>query len=113
MQLSLERLFSQNGNLFYAYSEYAARNVFLKRTANTEKTPDFASHKDELPLPVWDGHADTVDCYLHVAEKAFDNFKSPNPASGLISPFIDTAFNGNLFMWDSPSTSCTADTSAM
>lgn len=101
MQLPLERLFSVNGNLFYAENDHVGKNVFLKQAANTEKTPDFAAHKDELPLPVWDGHEDTVKCYLHVAEKAFDNFKSPNPESGLISPFIDTAFNGNLFMWDS------------
>ena len=95
------RLFLHNGNLFYAKNEYVERNSFLKQKANTEKTPDFASHKNELPLPIWDGHDDTVKCYLHVAEKAFDNFKSPIPESGMISPFIDTAFNGNLFMWDS------------
>lgn len=95
------RLFLRNGNLFYAKNEFADRNTFINQKANTEKTPDFSSHKDELPLPIWEGHGDTVDCYLHVAEKAFDNFKPPVAESGLISPFIDTAFNGNLFMWDS------------
>ena len=95
------RLFLRNGNLFYAKNEFADRNAFINQKANTEKTPDFSSHKDELPLPIWEGHGDTVDCYLHVAEKAFDNFKPPVAESGLISPFIDTAFNGNLFMWDS------------
>ncbi len=95
------RLFLHNGNLFYAKNEYAERNVFLNQAPNVAATPDFASHKDELPLPIWDGHEDTVRCYLHVAEKAFENFKAPIVESGLISPFIDTAFNGNLFMWDS------------
>ena len=95
------RLFLRNGNLFYAPNEYVERNSFLGQAANVEPTPDFESNRDKLPLPVWEGHEDTVDCYLHVAEKAFGNFKSPIPESGLISPFIDTAFNGNLFMWDS------------
>lgn len=95
------KLFIRNGNLFYAPNEYVERNSFLDQEANTEPTPDFESNKDKLPLPIWDGHEDTVRCYLHVAEKAFENFKSPLPESGLISPFIDTAFNGNLFMWDS------------
>lgn len=95
------RLFLQNGNLFYAKNEYVDRNDFLGQPVNTEKLPRFSENRDRLPLPVWDGHSDTVECYLHTVEKAFDNFKSPDPSSGLVSPFIDTAFNGNLFMWDS------------
>lgn len=95
------RLFLHNGNLFYAKNEYVERNTFLGKRPNTEKTPDYLPNKHFLPLPVWEGHEDTVRCYEHVCERAFENFKSPNVASGLISPFIDTAFNGNLFMWDS------------
>lgn len=95
------RLFLRNGNLFYAPNSYVERNTFLAQSPDTTPTPDFESNKDRLPLPVWEGHEDTVRCYLHVAKKAFENFKTPNVDSGLISPFIDTAFNGNLFMWDS------------
>ena len=95
------RLFLRNGNLFYSENKYVERNTFLSAEPNTAPTPDYADGKDRIPLPVWEGHEDTVACYRHVAEKAFDNFKAPIPESGLISPFIDTAFNGNLFMWDS------------
>ncbi|MBQ4110014.1 MAG: glycoside hydrolase [Clostridia bacterium] len=95
------RLFLHNGNLFYAENSYVEKNTFLNQPANTEPTPEYNQNKDKLPEPVWEGHSDTVDCYNHVVETAFNNFKTPNPESGLISPFIDTAFNGNLFMWDS------------
>lgn len=95
------RLFLHNGNLFYANNGYVANNKFLNKSANTAPTPDYEANKDKLPLPIWEGHEDTVACYCHVAHKAFDNFKPPIPESGLISPFIDTAFNCNLFMWDS------------
>lgn len=101
MQLPLDRLFSQNGNLFYAVNEFAERNSFLNQKPSYSETPDFKIVKDILPLPVWDGHNDTVECYLHTVSEAFDNFKTPSKESGLVSPFIDTAFNGNLFMWDS------------
>jgi len=95
------RLFLRNGNLFYAPNPYVERNSFLDQEVNTEPTPDFELNRDKLPLPIWEGHDDTVRCYLHTVEKAFGNFKTPTVGSGLISPFIDTAFNGNLFMWDS------------
>ena len=103
------RLFLHNGNLFYANNGYVAENKFLNKSANTAPTPDYEANKDKLPLPIWEGHEDTVACYCHVAHKAFDNFKPPIPESGLISPFIDTAFNGNLFMWDSALMCYTAD----
>lgn len=95
------RLFLHNGNLFYEENRYVEKNTFLSKTANTLPTPEYEENKDKLPFPIWDGHCDTIKCYQHVLKKAFENFKTPNPESGLISPFIDTAFNGNLFMWDS------------
>jgi hypothetical protein len=36
-----------------------------------------------------------------VWEIAFRNLHNPTPENGFVSPYIDTAFNGNLFMWDS------------
>ena len=95
------RLFLRNGNLFYADNEYVKKNTFLGAEPSLAPTPDFASNEGKLPLPIWEGHEDTVACYRHVAQTAFGNFKPPVAESGLISPFIDTAFNGNLFMWDS------------
>ncbi len=95
------RLFLHNGNLFYEENPYVEKNTFLKEKADTSPTAEYEENKERLPMPIWDGHTDTIKCYEHVLKKAFENFKAPNPESGLISPFIDTAFNGNLFMWDS------------
>ena len=95
------RLFLHNGNLFYEENPYVEKNTFLSQEVNLAPTYRYEDVKGRLPLPVWDGHEDTIACYEHVARVAFDNFKTPSPESGLISPFIDTAFNGNLFMWDS------------
>ena len=99
MEGTVFELFLHNGNLFYAYNPYVERNTFLSQPADTSELPKYC--EEELPLPIWDGHGDSIDCYRYVTKKAFENFKSPIPRSGLISPFIDTAFNGNLFMWDS------------
>jgi len=95
------KLFLHNGNLFYEKNPYVEKNTFLTQSATISPTYKYEDSKDRLPMPVWEGHEDTIACYQHVLKVAFDNFKSPNPISGLISPFIDTAFNGNLFMWDS------------
>ena len=40
-------------------------------------------------------------CYDKVWEIAFRNLRKPNAKAGFVSNFIDTAFNGYLFMWDS------------
>ena len=34
-------------------------------------------------------------------EIAFRNLRNPTAENGFVSPYIDTAFNGHLFMWDS------------
>lgn len=95
------RLFLKDGNLFYEENKYVEQNTFFNQEVNTSPTCTYEEKKDRLPMPVWEGHDDTIACYEHVLKTAFQNFKAPNPKSGFVSPFIDTAFNGNLFMWDS------------
>ena len=95
------RLFLHNGNLFYENNSYVEKNTFLDRDVVITPAYKYEDYKEKLPMPVWEGHDDDIACYEHVLKTAFNNFKSPNPESGFISPFIDTAFNGNLFMWDS------------
>ena len=63
--------------------------------------PSFDEAWDSLPVPIWEGHAGTIDCYRKVWELAFANVRRPEPGSGFVSNFIDTAFNDCLFMWDS------------
>lgn len=52
-------------------------------------------------MPIWQGHECEIDAYYKAWEIAFSNIFNPEKHSTFISPFIDTAFNGNLFMWDS------------
>ena len=54
-----------------------------------------------LPQPFWAGHDDAIACYWRVWELAWKNVMAPNRDTGFIAPFIDTAFNGCLFLWDS------------
>ena len=54
-----------------------------------------------LPQPFWEGHEDAIACYRGAWELAFTNLRRPEPESGFVASFIDTAFNDCLFMWDS------------
>jgi hypothetical protein len=90
-----------NDSLFYADNEYVAKNPYLHMEAEDAPLPVYAEIKDLLPRPVWQGHADAIACYDKVWEIAFRNLRKPNAEAGFVSNFIDTAFNGYLFMWDS------------
>ncbi|MBR4889075.1 MAG: hypothetical protein IKU17_08025, partial [Clostridia bacterium] len=77
-------LFLHNGNLFYAPNPYVEKNSFFTQPVNTAPTCTYKENKDRLPLPVWEGHDDTVACYEHVLETAFSNFKAPDPPSRFV-----------------------------
>ena len=94
-------LFQQNGNLMYAHNSCVAGNTFLTQTPQTGELPVYSDIKAQLPQPIWDGHESAIACYDKVWELAFGNLRKANPAAGFVSHFIDTAFNGYLFMWDS------------
>ncbi|MCL2463029.1 MAG: hypothetical protein FWF44_10215 [Defluviitaleaceae bacterium] len=40
-------------------------------------------------------------CYWKAWEIGFSNLRNPAPTGGFVSPYIDTTFNGCIFMWDS------------
>lgn len=82
-------------------NRYAEENVFIKMERENTPLPTYENSKDKLPRPVWDGHGDAIACYDKAWEIAFSNLRQPTEASGFCSNFIDTAFNGFLFMWDS------------
>ncbi len=82
-------------------SPFVRRNRFAKMKPEDHELPVFSEVKENLPHPLWENHQDAIDCYWKAWEIAFSNLKKPAPESGFISNFIDTAFNDNLFMWDS------------
>ncbi len=91
---------------FADFSDYVApnpfylQNDFLTAPVETTALPQFAESRDKLPQPQWQGHDDTIECYWKAWELAFGNLKSPQDGSGFVSNFIDPAFSGEIFMWD-------------
>ena len=90
-----------NDSLFYAENAYVTKNPYLHMEAEDAPLPTYKEVKDRLPRPVWQGRQDVLACYDRTWEIAFGNLRKPNAAGGFVSNFIDTAFNGYLFMWDS------------
>ncbi|MEI7660959.1 MAG: trehalase family glycosidase [Bacteroidota bacterium] len=82
-------------------NKYVEENIFLMKKADTLKPPGYESVKSLLPQPVWPARQDVIACYWKTWETAFSNIHRPTLRNGFIAPFIDAAFNGNIFMWDS------------
>jgi len=94
-------LYQMNDDLTYTYQPLVEENSFLRKEKDTEPLPSYRESKDTLPALLWDGHDDTVVCFDKAWEIAFSNLRRPGPEDGMVSNYIDTAFNGFLFMWDS------------
>jgi hypothetical protein len=77
----------------------ALENPFLARQAIPAPLP--AYDPDLLPALIADDHPTWITTYHKAWEIAFGNLRQPEPSTGFVSNFIDTAFNKNTFMWDS------------
>ena len=82
-------------------NRFSAENAFRTYTSLDVPLPTFLESRDLLPAPFWAGKEDVIKCYWKTWEIAFGNLRMPPQGSPLISNFIDTAFNGATFMWDS------------
>jgi glycogen debranching enzyme len=82
-------------------NKFADANAFLHIPADSSELPAFLNAKALLPQPEWPARPDVIKCYWKAWELAFGNLHKPASGSGFISPFIDPAFNGHIFMWDS------------
>jgi len=85
----------------YIPNRYAEENIFRTLPPRQESFPSYADARPVLPQPFWTGHSSAIDCYWKVWELVFRNLRNPTAVNGFVSPYVDTAFNGNLFMWDS------------
>lgn len=94
-------LFKINQDLTYESSPIVEKNVFLKMPAENEEPPRYDDVSHLLPIPVWSGRESVIDCYNYAWRTAFGNLKRANADANFVSNYIDTAFNGFLFMWDS------------
>jgi hypothetical protein len=87
---------------FYAENPSVSReNAFKRATPNMSHPPSFEAARSRLPAPFWDGHKRELRCYWKAWQLAFSNLQRATRANGFIEPFIDSAFNDCLFMWDS------------
>jgi len=77
------------------------KNPFRQQTARTAPVPAFSEAKPRLPVPVLPEHTGWVEMYWRAWEMAWSNLRRPKGGSGLIASFMDAAFNGHMFMWDS------------
>lgn len=76
------------------------RNPFIGREKDTLPLPAWEESRAALPALVWDGHEDAVRCYDKAWELAFSHLRAAEPGDGMVSNYIDSAFNEFLFMWD-------------
>lgn len=87
------------------YSEFAEElmkeNSYIGKKPEEKALPTYDEAKDKLPEPVWEGHNDYIECYKKTWQIAFSNLRKAKAGTGFVSNYIDTAFNGCLFMWDS------------
>lgn len=75
-------------------------NTFIDKTIDSSQPPAFDKIKSLLPKPYWDNQSEAIRCYWDTWEIAFSNLRGVSEASGFVSPYIDPAFNGSIFMWD-------------
>ncbi len=76
-----------------------ALNPFLIKTYQSDPIPPY--HQDSLPELIADDHPDWVKSYNYAWQTGYSNLRQPEPESGFVGNFIDTAFNTNTFLWDS------------
>ena len=93
--------FQVNQDITYNSSPLVKKNKFLDMLAENTPIPKYEEISHLLPSPIWQGHDDAISCYNFAWRTAFGNIKKANADSKFVSNYIDTAFNGYLFMWDS------------
>lgn len=85
----------------HIHNSIVKENIFLNMPREKARLPSYATSKKLLPQPFWRDHDTTIECYWRVWELAFKNLRKPTAGNGFVANYIDTAFNNNLFMWDS------------
>jgi len=74
------------------------RNTWDYRTP----LPDYdTAAANLLPVPEWEGNEAAIDCYWGAWKLAWRNIRMPNMENRFLTPYMGTAFNGAVFLWDS------------
>jgi Trehalase len=86
---------------FYDETQIVKDNVFKSMPQDRTKPPALADVRALLPSPYWAGHDAHINAYWKAWEIAFTNLERPHRGNGFKSPYLATAFNDALFLWDS------------
>lgn len=97
----MKELFLQNNERTYDRKDMMEENSFINGIPDNSPIPEFSQIKERLPLPLWENHDDYIRCYYRAWEIAFGNLFAPTKENGFVKNYIDAAFNGCIFMWDS------------
>ncbi len=85
---------------------WVEENRFLSLLPAYTELPSFGRARETLPDLFWTDHTAVIACYWRAWELAFSNLKQPTLENDFVANYCDTAFNGNLFMWDSSFITC-------
>lgn len=77
-----------------------AENRFIDREPDRSFVKNLPESLPHLPKPSWEGHQPVIEGYWRAWDLAFRNCRRAPLETGFIAPFIDTAFNDCVFMWD-------------
>ncbi|MDR0510007.1 MAG: glycoside hydrolase [Rikenellaceae bacterium] len=84
----------------YVKEPLVTENEYRIARPTTLQPKSFAEARSILPNPVWDRHPGEIEMYWKAWEIAVGNIRQPQEGSGFVSPYLDIAYNGNIFMWD-------------
>ncbi|WP_296111446.1 trehalase family glycosidase [uncultured Alistipes sp.] len=84
----------------YVKEVFVAENEFRNAEPERIEPRSFDEARRILPAPFWEGHEREVEMYWHAWRIAVGNIRQPAEGSGFVSPYLDIAYNGNIFMWD-------------
>lgn len=101
VQTSATRSGKTNYKNTYVRNVFVAENEFRNANPAVTSPLEFSQAREILPSPFWGDNTQAIEMYWKAWEMAFKNIKSPGEQTGFISSYLDTAYNGNIFMWDS------------
>ena len=85
----------------YVENPLVHENPFRAMQPDLTTPPSFEEARSKLPQPHWLDHEAAIECYWKTWEIGFSHLLQPSKENRFVSPYLDTAFNGHLFMWDS------------
>ncbi|SFJ80324.1 Trehalase [Paenibacillus sp. UNC496MF] len=85
----------------YVKSGLVRENGFLGMPPEERALPSYAEAAELLPRPHWEGRETELGLYWKAWELAFGHLRKANARNGFPANYIDTAFNNDLFMYDS------------